>query len=240
MSSVREIALEFLSRGGKQLRPRLCRIVYEALAGGGPCAGDLEKVLGAVECFHKASLVHDDIQDGDAERYGRPTVHAAHGVPVAVAVGDWLVAEGYRRLATSGFPRAAEMLCAAASSHLQLSEGQGDELLLRGVRPTEDETLSIYRRKTGEAFALAARLGALAARESDTAEVERGLMRFGIAFGVLFQMRDDAEDREASLPTAARDLMLEECRAALARLPAEVSRAVAAWSESFFPSGHLR
>ena len=92
MKSVCEIAREFMCRGGKKLRPRLCRIVYDALVQGGAGGGDFGKVLEAVECFHKASLIHDDIQDGDEVRYGRPSVHAEHGIPFAIAVGDYLVA----------------------------------------------------------------------------------------------------------------------------------------------------
>ena len=85
MSGVESIALEFLGRGGKKLRPRLCRAVYKLCGGSGP----IDAVCDAVECFHKASLIHDDIQDGDEERYGRPTVWKEHGVPVAIAAGDW-------------------------------------------------------------------------------------------------------------------------------------------------------
>ena len=219
MKSVRDIAREFLGRGGKKLRPRLCRIVYEALipgGGGDGRTGEFAQVLDAVECFHKASLIHDDIQDGDEERYGKPSVHAEHGIPIAIAVGDWLVAEGYRLLATSGFPRVADMLAAASESHLQLSEGQGDELAIRFSDcrlATEEETLSIYRRKTGEAFALAARLGAIAAlRPGERSQlVERELVRFGLAFGVLFQMRDDAADGESALPPSQGEAVRGEC-----------------------------
>ena len=50
----------------------------------------------AVECFHKASLIHDDIEDGDDRRYGQPALHTEHGVPVALNVGDFLLGEGYR------------------------------------------------------------------------------------------------------------------------------------------------
>ena len=89
---IREIALEFCGRGGKRLRPRLCKAAFERCGG----TGDIGGVCDAIECFHKASLIHDDIQDGDEERYGRPTVWKEHGVPVAIAAGDWLVAHGYR------------------------------------------------------------------------------------------------------------------------------------------------
>ncbi len=39
----------------------------------------LKKIAVAVECFHKASLIHDDIEDGDSKRYGQPTLHVEHG-----------------------------------------------------------------------------------------------------------------------------------------------------------------
>lgn len=75
MSRISEIALAFLGRGGKRLRPRLCRRVFEICGG----TGAIDPVCDAVECFHKASLIHDDIQDGDEERYGCPTTWKEHG-----------------------------------------------------------------------------------------------------------------------------------------------------------------
>ena len=191
MSRIADIALEFSGRGGKRLRPRLCQAVYEALGGGrGATAtalpGGIAAVMEAVECFHKASLIHDDIEDGDEERYGRPTVWKEHGVSVAIAVGDWLVARGYNLIAGSGFACAAKMLEATAASHLRLCEGQGDDLL--GVAGTEGY-VSVCARKTGEAFALAAQLGALAAGADD-----EPYRRWGLAYGVLFQINDDIAD----------------------------------------------
>ena len=120
-----EIALEFCGRGGKRLRPRLCKAAFERCGG----TGDIGGVCEAIECFHKASLIHDDIQDGDEERYGRPTVWKEHGVPVAIAAGDWLVAHGYRLITESGFAAMPQMIRAAVLSHVRLCEGQGDDLL---------------------------------------------------------------------------------------------------------------
>ena len=209
-----------MDRGGKQLRPRLCRIVYDALSSDEAKTGDMGKLLEAVECFHKASLIHDDIQDGDEVRYGRPSVHAEHGIPFAIAVGDYLVAAGYHLIATSGFPRAADMLAAASYSHLALSEGQGDDLAMRIAGPgtVSDETvLSVYIRKTGEAFALAAELGAIAALGAGGArskEIEQALYRFGIAFGIEFQMRDDMADGECTLGRIHLETARAQCVAA--------------------------
>ena len=198
--SIRDIALEFCGRGGKKLRPRLCKAVFEKCGG----VGDIGGVCEAIECFHKASLIHDDIQDGDEVRYGRPTVWKEHGVPVAIAAGDWLVAHGYRLIAESGFVATQLMLHAAVLSHVRLCEGQGDDLLVpistnhvisQAFNP--ETYVSICERKTGEAFALAAQLGALAAGADDAP-----FRRYGLAYGILFQINDDLADGANPAPLA--------------------------------------
>ena len=193
--SIRDIALEFCGRGGKKLRPRLCKAVFEKCGG----VGDIGGVCEAIECFHKASLIHDDIQDGDEVRYGRPTVWKEHGVPVAIAAGDWLVAHGYRLIAESGFAAMQRMLHAAVLSHVRLCEGQGDDLLNSSVPQHLDPSayVSICERKTGEAFALAAQLGALAAGADDAP-----FRRYGLTYGILFQINDDLADGANPAPLA--------------------------------------
>ena len=195
--SVEDIAVEFCGRGGKRLRPRLCRAAFRAAGGGTSAAGRIDALCEAVECFHKASLIHDDIQDGDADRYGRPAVWKEQGVAVAIAVGDWLVAHGYNLIIQSGFPNALDMMKATVASHVALCEGQGDDLLTPPPsRPLTSSPsrhyLSICERKTGEAFALAAELGALAAGVDGAP-----YRRYGLDFGILFQLRDDLSDGEA-------------------------------------------
>ena len=203
--SIQDIALEFCGRGGKKLRPRLCKAVFDRCGG----VGDIGGVCEAIECFHKASLIHDDIQDGDEERYGRPTVWKEHGVPVAIAAGDWLVAHGYRLIAESGFAAMPQMVHAAVLSHVQLCEGQGDDLLnpqplnLSTAQPLAPSIyVSICERKTGEAFALAAQLGALAAGADDAP-----FRRYGLTYGILFQINDDLADgaNSASLAELKRE-----------------------------------
>jgi geranylgeranyl diphosphate synthase type II len=46
----------------------------------------------AIEMLHNAFLVHDDIEDESDLRRGMPTMHAEHGVPIAVNAGDMLTA----------------------------------------------------------------------------------------------------------------------------------------------------
>lgn len=184
---IETIAREFLGRGGKRLRPRLCQAVYAHCGG----TASLASVCEAVESFHKASLIHDDIQDGDEERYGKRSVWKEHGVPIAIAAGDWLVAYGYKLICESGFATAQQMLRAAVVSHMRLCEGQGDDILSAKCPHSFDpnDYVSVCERKTGEAFALAAQLGALAAGADDIP-----FRKYGLAFGILFQINDDIAD----------------------------------------------
>jgi len=217
MARISEIALDFCGRGGKRLRPRLCRAVYLA-AGGDHADVRINVISDAVECFHKALLIHDDIQDCDEERYGRPTVWKEHDLPVAIAAGDWLVAHGYELIAGSGFANALEMMKSTVKSHVALCEGQGDDLA-GGPCTADGDYVSVCERKTGEAFALAAALGALAAGV-DPAPYRR----YGLGFGVLFQLRDDLSDGEA--PAGAQEL-LEKLETEMSRT--EICRELGEW-----------
>ena len=168
--------------GGKRLRPRLCAEVYRGLVPDG--GADLSPLEEALESFHKASLIHDDIQDGDEVRYGRPSVWKSFGIPLAIATGDWLLAYGVSLISRSGFRNRHKMVCATAEAILRLSEGQGAELAKSGGYA------SVCAAKTGSLFALAAELGALAA-EVDPAPYRA----WGETYGVLFQVLDDIADR---------------------------------------------
>src|SRR5881296_900014 len=58
----------------------------------------LIRAAAAVELVHSATLVHDDVLDGSALRRGRPTVVAAAGRDMAVAVGDLLFSRAFAEL----------------------------------------------------------------------------------------------------------------------------------------------
>ena len=126
-----QIARDFLATGGKRWRPYLTTCTYMALESdrqedAPELTAEVKKAAVAIECFHKASLIHDDIEDGDEQRYQRPTLHTAVGVPVALNVGDFLLGEGYRLLGEVGRPA---MTAIAAEGHVTLCRGQGRELL---------------------------------------------------------------------------------------------------------------
>lgn len=193
-----KFAREWLLRAGKRWRPFLAVAACHALhrPADATLPVDLQRLALAVECFHKASLIHDDIEDGDLVRYGKSTLHAAHGVPVALNVGDLLIGEGYRLLAECGVSPETRtaMVRVAAEGQRELCRGQGAELLwARRPAPLKPRhVIEIFRRKTAPAFEVALRLGALyAGRHQEFSEV---LAAYSCALGIAYQIRDDLED----------------------------------------------
>jgi len=197
-SRTEQVARQWLAKSGKRWRPLLVAAAYQALREDpeAPLPESLRKTAIAVECFHKASLIHDDIEDADAFRYGQKTLHEEYGVPFALNAGDFLLGEGYRLIAESRWPpdRKSEMLRAAAGGHRDLSVGQGAELWwTRQPGPLASaEVIDIFRRKTAPAFEVALRLGALAADEDDG--VRDVLRRYSEALGIAYQISDDLKD----------------------------------------------
>ena len=130
----------------------------------------MKRVALAIEVFHKASLVHDDVEDDDPVRYGLPAVHRKHGVAAAINAGDYLIGLGYRLAAgvreSLGAETAADVFAEFAHAHTRLCEGQGAELRWRDS-PNKDlaplDALKIAALKTSPAFE-AAMLSARAGR----------------------------------------------------------------------------
>lgn len=181
---------EHLRDGGKRLRARLALCACEALGGRG------EDALGwasAVELLHNASLVHDDIQDGDRTRRGRPALWARYGAAQAINAGDLLLMLPFRALREYPAALQASLAQLLAEYAEQTVRGQIAELALTA---TPDKGWSDYFRaasgKTGTLFALpvrgAAEIAGLRAEEADQ------LARAFGSIGVLYQLQDDLLD----------------------------------------------
>jgi geranylgeranyl diphosphate synthase type I len=180
------------SRGGKRLRPLLCLLVFEALAG---APGGALPAAAAIELLHNFTLIHDDIEDQDPARHHRPTVWSVWGVPQAINAGDGMYAVSrlaVQRLRKLGFP--AERILDFASlmdqTCVRVCEGQFLDI---SFESRTDVTADRYRimaaRKTGALFAASAQSAAMLA--SDDPTLREQLARFGEEFGQAFQAHDD-------------------------------------------------
>lgn len=190
------VAREWLTGNGKRWRPFLAAAVYSALTGGAAPSRALRQAALAVECFHKASLIHDDIEDDDDFRYGEAALHKSHNLPIALNAGDALLGEGYRLLAMCDVPDAVRsaMFTVATNAHRNLCRGQGDELEWRR-QPTMlrvEQVIDIFQGKTAPAFEVAITLGALCAGAD--AELCRHLKLFSDSLGIAYQIKDDLDD----------------------------------------------
>lgn len=205
------IAFDFLTKGGKHSRPFITLAVHDALTGGeateGVAGGEnavkisdaVRRVAMSIETFHKASLVHDDIQDNDQFRYGDETLHRKHGVATAINVGDFLIGMGYRLVSREtkelGGECVADILDILADAHIRLTEGQGAELLWRdaadkSLKPID--ALKIYALKTSPAFEAAFFSGARLA--GDVTPYIEPMRKFARNLGVAFQILNDLKD----------------------------------------------
>ena len=197
-SETQRLALEWMAREGKRWRPFLAVCAYKALAEGKTqtLPENLRKAALAVECFHKASLIHDDIEDGDLERYSQKTLHVEYGIPIAINIGDFLIGEGYRLLAQLEIAPdlKAAVIETAVQGHRNLCLGQGNELFwIRHPNPLSvDQVIDIFRKKTAPAFEVALKIGAILTGRFD--ELSKPLEKYSHALGIAYQIRDDIED----------------------------------------------
>ena len=217
-------SLQWMLSGGRRWRPFLLTAVFAALSKLQPNEFPEEVKLAAiaVECFHKASLIHDDIQDNDLVRYGQPTIHARYGQPMAINIGDLLLGEGYRILAS--LPN-KEYLSVVANAHVSLCIGQGAELSWHPNHTiTIQDVIQIFRQKTVPAFEVALKLGLISANgDSGTAEM---LHRYSENLGIAYQLKDDLHDisdEHTDKPSAVKALQLEHPQATTNEIEAMVS-----------------
>jgi len=178
-----------LSAGGKRLRPALVTLAARAVVGAYP-ARTIAASAAAAELIHMASLIHDDVVDGAAERRGRPTANAAFGNQISVLVGDYLLAKSINLAAREGN---LDVICVFSKVTVGLSEGEVLQITAKGDVDTSEETyLTIIGKKTAGFIAGCCEVGAMLAEASP--EVLSGLTSYGLHCGLAFQIADDLLD----------------------------------------------
>jgi geranylgeranyl diphosphate synthase, type II len=189
-----DLVAEYPGRDGKGLRPALCLATTEAFDGR-PAEAVPSAV--AIELLHNAFLVHDDIEDESELRRGRPTLHAEHGVPLALNAGDALAILGLgplRRNAEVLGPRLAARIADEFVTMARYTlEGQAIELgwirdRVEGLTP--EDYLGLIMRKTCwyttiHPLRIGLLVGTLGAGNPDR------MVDFGFHLGAAFQIRDD-------------------------------------------------
>lgn len=191
-SPLQQMACEHLQAGGKRLRARLA---FDAALLAGACEHDAVWWGAACELLHNATLIHDDLQDGDAVRRGQPALWARHGAAQAINAGDLLLMLPYAALAKMRAPAPAVAALSACISRRTVATACGQAIEL-DANARVDLSWSAYVDaawgKTGQFFALPIE-GALLCGGADAEEALHVAEAFAWV-GVVFQIIDDVVD----------------------------------------------
>lgn len=180
-------------------------------------AAALVDICAALEMFHAAALVHDDLLDNSDSRRGAPAVHkrfeqlhlgngwagsaTRFGQAGSVLAGDLMLGWS-SELFDAGVRRAPSGAIAwncrdeFAKMRVEVMAGQYLDILEENAGPTRSPSEAIGRAnrvmlyKTAK-YSIEAPLLIGAAFSGATPETQRGLSAFAIPLGLAFQLRDD-------------------------------------------------
>lgn len=195
-----DLLKEYPFRKGKALRPTLCASVARAVGGMGHQALISSAAL---EFYHNAFLIHDDVEDGSENRRGKGTLPKMIGIARAVNIGDatnvLALSMLLGNISVLGVGKCLEIVHEIEMMALQSVEGQAMELdwVAQHVFDlTDQDYFRMCTKKTcWYTFISPCRIGYIigkpywenATKESDLAK----LTEFGMLLGIAFQIQDD-------------------------------------------------
>jgi geranylgeranyl diphosphate synthase type I len=177
---------------GKRIRPLLLLLGAQAVGG---VADHVLPAAAAVELLHNFSLIHDDIEDGDELRRGRPTLWKRWGVPLAINAGDTMFAMAHLALLRCAAHGVSPMLITRAMelfgrTNVHLTVGQHLDIgFERRSDVSADEYRTMIAGKTGALTRACVEIGAVLGGGSDAHTA--ALAEFGRCLGLSFQLQDD-------------------------------------------------
>lgn len=176
-----------LENGGKRLRPMLVLLCARALR----CKqSSIIAAAALIECFHTATLLHDDVVDNSSLRRGKQTVNTKWDNRSSILVGDYLYALSVQFMTEINNTAMMRLLSEVAG---QITSGELRQLEHQyEAQPSLNNYLSIIRDKTAVLFAASCAIPAIL-NQSSSEEIE-ALYQYGLHLGNAFQLVDDTLD----------------------------------------------
>lgn len=204
-SVLREACAYALTTGGKRFRPALVLMVASALNKG----KDAYAAALAVEYFHTASLIADDLpcMDNDSLRRNKPTVHKVYGETTALLASYALIAAGYGCIAENSAKCGEDgnNICLLALENAAYNTGLkgatgGQHIDLFPPNKSLGTIKEVIEKKTVSLFELAFVFGWLfgGGECSLLQEVKKCSHHLGMAFQIADDIADIAQDAEHS------------------------------------------
>jgi len=184
-----------LASGGERIRARLTLEQGYHL---GLHPSVTEPLATAIEVLHQASLIHDDILDGDQFRRGKKSVWFAQGTATAVCLGDALISQAFDQLTqipNITHQQLVQLIQTFNQGVCNMTAGQAFDC---AWRPGTDITYSVYesavRLKSGPllGFPVALPLFLSSLKGINIQHILNAATDIGIAY----QLADDFQDRE--------------------------------------------
>lgn len=196
----------YATDGGKRLRPQMVFAAASAIqepTSHLPWFSAITDAACALEMIHAHSLIHDDMpcMDNDRYRRGKLTVHAAYGEAEALLSGDALLNGAYIVLfnamdeADASLSQRISRAGTLLSRHVGLEGMLGGQVLdMHPISHDRQAIQSMVEKKTSALFSAACGMGCVLAGGNE--RHVNDAVRFGNLFGLLFQLKDDEDDRQ--------------------------------------------
>lgn len=188
-----------IDSGGKRIRPLLLLLVAKACNYQG---NDHINMAVAIEYFHTATLLHDDVVDESDLRRGQETAHELFGTKASILVGDYLFTRTMDF--TVNVSNDAINRLMAQTAH-EITCGEIEQLDNRH-NPDVDEAYyyAVIRCKTAILFACTTKIAAILGGLDE--EQQNQLYDFGMHLGNAFQLIDDALDYYADQTLTGKNI----------------------------------
>lgn len=183
----------YTSNAGKRHRPLMCMLACEAVGGS---SDDARAAAAAIEHFHTAALIHDDIEDASQTRRGEPCLHVREGLGLAINAGDLALSLVTGTVVEDpGLGDAMKLRVLKELVDMTTRTIEGQALDIGWARDdrfdlTIEDYLVMANHKTAfYSGAMPLAIGSIIGGGSETQT--QTLRAFGLASGLAFQIQDD-------------------------------------------------
>ena len=184
---------DYSANGGKRHRPLICELACQAV-GGDPTMA--RSAAAAIEHFHTAALIHDDIADESTLRRGKPCMHLTQGEGLAINAGDLALSQVTGLVVSDeNLPDNIKLRILGELVQMTTRTIEGQALDIGWARDGRfdigiNDYLTMATHKTayysgGTPLAVGAIIGGGSEEEIEA------LRSFGMATGLAFQIQDD-------------------------------------------------
>lgn len=188
---INDIVFYMEKKSGKKVRPLVLILTARALGYTGVQHIYFSVIL---ELLHMATLLHDDVVDGDVYRRSKLVTNSFFDNQTAILFGDFVYSRAFQLMVNTKNQAALYILSNATNT---LTEG---ELLqhsnISNINITKIQYMYTIECKTSVLFSAAAEIGAILGNCS--AGDQSVLKSYGVTLGLIYQLVDDVLDYTSS------------------------------------------